>query len=328
MRADALGVGIDVGGTKSLGVVVDASGSVLAESRVPTPDGADELLAMLEAVIGELTELAGDVAGVGVGVPGIVVADGRRRYAPNLVGADELPVRELLAERVDVPVVVANDTDCAVWAEHSLGAAQGHSEAVLVTLGTGIGSGIIAQGGLQLGANGFAGELGHHIVQPAGRLCSCGRRGCWETVASATALARMAAEAVEGGVTGALHSLAGGDPSSLRGEQVTKAAREGDEGALAVIDEFTRWVGIGLANCVDLLDPSLILVGGGLVAEQELLLPRIRRHCRDHLFAAEHRPEVAIEPAGLGERAGALGAAVLGRDSSARTRTGLASPLR
>lgn len=323
-----LGVGIDVGGTKSLGVVVDGEGSVLAESRVPTPDGATELLAMLDAVVGELTELAGDVAGVGVGVPGIVDADGRLRYAPNLVGVEELPVRDLLADGFAVPVVVANDTDCAAWAERTLGGAQGHDEAVLVTLGTGIGTGIIAGGRIHLGANGFAGELGHHIVVPDGLVCSCGRRGCWETVASATALARLAAEAVERGATGPLAALAGDDPSSLRGEQVTRAARDGDDAAVAVIEEFSRWVGIGLANCVDLLDPSLILVGGGLVAEHELLLPRIRGHCVDHLFAAGHRPEVAIEPAGLGERAGALGAAVLGRDAAQRTRTGAVSPLR
>ncbi len=314
-----LGVGIDVGGTKSLGVLVDADGEVLAESRVPTPDGADELLDMIDAVVAELTELAGEVTGIGVGVPGIVDAEGRLRYAPNLVGADELPVRDLLRLRFDAPIVVANDTDCAAWAEHTLGAAVGHDEAVLVTLGTGIGTGIIADGRIQLGAHGFAGELGHHVVDPDGVRCSCGNRGCWETRASATGLARLAVAAVEGGRGGALKGLVSHDPSSLRGEHVTRAARDGDETAIEIIDEFVGWVALGLANCAAILDPSLILVGGGLVAEHELLLDPIRARFDELVFAGGHRPQVAIEPAGLGERAGALGAAVLGRDAAGAT---------
>ncbi|MEM8905942.1 MAG: ROK family protein [Actinomycetota bacterium] len=314
-----LGVGVDVGGTKSLGVLVDEHGEVLAESRVPTPDGAAELLDTIAAVVAELTELAGEVDGIGVGVHGIVDADGRLRYAPNLVGADELPVRDLLAVRFAGPIVVANDTDCAAWAERTLGAAQGHDEAVLVTLGTGIGTGIIADGRIQLGAHGFAGELGHHVVDPAGVLCSCGNRGCWETVASATGLARLAVAAVQRSGRGALSSIIADDPAALRGEHVTKAARDGDEVALAVIDEFVGWVALGLANCVAILDPSLILVGGGLVAEQALLLDPIRSRVDEMIFANGHRPRVRIEPAGLGERAGALGAAVLGRDGADAT---------
>lgn len=314
-----VGVGVDVGGTKSLGVLVDEHGEVLAESRVPTPDGAQELLDTIAAVVAELTELAGGVVGVGVGVPGIVDADGRLRYAPNLVGADELPVRELLRDRFDVPIVVANDTDCAAWAEHTLGAAQGHDEAVLVTLGTGIGTGIIADGRIQLGAHGFAGELGHHVVDAGGVRCSCGNRGCWETVASATGLARLAIATVERGRGGALKTIVTRDPTALRGEHVTRAAREGDETAIGIIGEFVGWVALGLANGAAILDPSLILVGGGLVAEHELLLDPIRARFAEMVFAGGHRPRVAIEPAGLGERAGALGAAVLGRDAADAT---------
>ncbi|MEO1062208.1 MAG: ROK family protein [Actinomycetota bacterium] len=323
-----LGVGVDIGGTKSLGVLVDDQGEVLAESRVPTPDGASELLDMVAAVVAELTELAGAVDGVGVGVPGIVDAEGRLRYAPNLVGADELAVRELLQLRFDVPIVVANDTDCAAWAEHTLGAARGHGEAMLVTLGTGIGTSIIVDGRVQLGANGFAGELGHHVVDPVGVECSCGNRGCWETKASATGLARLAVETIGRGRGGVLKSLVADDPSSLRGEHVTRAAREGDQTAIEIIDEFAGWVALGLANGVAILDPSLIVVGGGLVAEHELLLDPVRSRFDGMIFANGHRPQVTIVPAALGERAGALGAAVLARDAGQATHSEAQGALR
>ncbi len=307
-----LGIGIDVGGTKCLGVLIDAGGDVLAESRVPTPEGAAELIDTIVAVAAELAGLAGGFTSVGVGVPGLVTAEGILRFAANLVGVSDLPVGDLLVERLGRSVVVDNDANCAVWAERAFGAMRGHDDGILITLGTGIGTGIVAGGRLWRGAHGFAGELGHLIVDPSGDECTCGRRGCWETMASGRGLAALARRAIAVGVGGNILSVAGGDLDTVRGEHVTRAAQQGDVEAKEIIDAYARWVALGIANGVAVLDPEILLIGGGLVAEHELLLDPIRGHLDELVFAAGHRPRVPVEPTALGERAGAIGAALLG----------------
>jgi glucokinase len=253
----------------------------------------------------------GPVAGVGVGIPGLVDRHGTVHVGPNLPGVHELAVAEQLHDRLGVAVEVDNDATCAAWAEDRVGVAAGASDLVLVTLGTGIGGGIVAGGVLQRGANGFAGEPGHMVVDPNGPACPCGRRGCWERYASGSGLSRMAREAAEAGRANRVVELAGGDPDDVRGEHVTRAASDGDEGALAVMDDLGWWTALGIANLVDLLDPQIVVVGGGLVEAGDLLLEPTRRWYRDLVLGFDHRPPVRIEPAALGERAGAIGAALL-----------------
>lgn len=306
-------IGIDVGGTKVLGVVADAAGTVLAEHRVPTPHGGDAVVDAMVAVIGELRG-GHDASAIGAGVPGLVNRDGVLRFAPNLPGVLELPVGALLASATGLPVRVDNDNTCALWGEHLLGAARDVSDVVLVGLGTGIGGGLLLDGRLVRGAHGFAGEIGHMVVARGGIECVCGRRGCWERYASGSALGRMGRESAATRIV----ELAGGDVEQVLGEHVTIAAIEGDADALAVFDEFADWFAVGLVNLVHVLDVERCVIAGGVVEAGEVLIDAVRRAFAARIVAPEHRPAVDIVGAELGERAGAIGAALLAGSSDSR----------
>jgi glucokinase len=308
-----LSFGLDIGGTKILGVVLDQEDPrrVLAERRVPTPAGADELLAALVESVTALTGSVGRPASVGVGIPGLVDHQGVLHFGPHLPGIIDFPIADRLAEAVGVAVVADNDANCAALAEQRVGAAFGVDDALVVTFGTGIGAGVVVGGRLLEGAAGFAGEVGHMVVEAAGPPCPCGRRGCWERFASGTGLSRLARDAALAGQMELVVEMAGGDPEEVRGEHVTDAARQGDPGALDVLAEFAEWVARGLANLANVLDPGVIVLGGGVVGAADLLLDRVRETFSERLMASERRPVIPIVPAALGARAGAIGAALL-----------------
>jgi glucokinase len=304
--------GVDLGGTKCLGVLIGDGGEVLAEHRVSTPSGS---AAILDALVGVIVAL-GSPARVGVGLPGLVTTEGVLRFAPNLPGALEVPVvAELQARLPGTAVVADNDATCAGWAETQVGAARGSQNAILVTVGTGIGGGLMTEGRVLRGSQGFAGEIGHMVIDPHGPPCVCGRQGCWEALASGRGLGRLGREAAHAGRAPRLVALAGGDPESVRGEHVTQAAREGDPGATAVMDDLAAWLAVGMANLTLALDPDMFVVGGGLVEAGEVMLRPLRAAFSDQLAGATHRAEVPIVPAQLGERAGAIGAALLATEA-------------
>ena len=311
-----LSVGVDLGGTKCLGVVVDDGGAIVDELRVPTPRGSDAIVEVITDVATQLMARHRDVAGVGVGVPGLVDAAGKLRFAPNLPGVVDLPLAVPLADALGVPVVVENDASCAGWGEREAGAGRGRDHVLLVTLGTGIGGGIILGGRLFRGHNGFAGEIGHMVVDPHGPPCVCGQRGCWERFASGSGLGRLAREAAAGGRADRIVARAGGDPEAVKGEHVTTAAGEGDDEALAVMADFGWWVALGLANLANAFDPELFVLGGGLVGAGEVLLAPVRKAFGELLDGADHRPDIGIVAAELGEHAGAIGAGLLARRST------------
>ncbi len=279
--------GIDVGGTKFLGVVLDERGEVVAERRRATPHGGVDIVQALADFARQL----GPYDTLGVGVPGLVTRSGVLRAAPNLVGTSEVAVGPLLAGMLGHPVAVDNDATCAILSEWQHGAAKGFDDVVLVTLGTGIGGGLVMGGALQRGANGFAGEIGHMVVQPDGPFCVCGRRGCWERFASGRGL----------------QMLAGG----RQGEEVVAAARTGDRESLVIIDTFAHWVALGLVNLTNILDPACIVLAGGLATAPDIFLPPITREFGALLYSPENRPTPVLAFAELGERAGAIGAALL-----------------
>ena len=257
------------------------------------------------------------VTTVGVGVPGLVDNDGVLRFAPNLPGVIDLRVKDELERHFPgVDVGVENDATCAAWGERMLGAARGSDHVVLVTLGTGIGGGFVSNGRLLRGAHGFAGEVGHMVVDPNGPPCRCGKRGCWERFASGTGLAMLAREAANAGQATRMVELAGGDAEAVRGEHVTTAAAEGDQQAQAVLRRFGWWLALGLANLANALDPDTFVVGGGLIEAGDVVLEPTRQAFLDLVEAAEHRPPIAIVAAELGERAGAIGAATLEKSRS------------
>jgi len=304
--------GVDIGGTKILGVVVDPTDptTVLVEHRVPTPDGAEAVLDAIAAVVKELAQEQ-PVTSVGVGIAGLVNRDGMLRIGPNLPNMHDVSVGTELTNRLDLPVRVDNDATCAAWGEHKAGAARGFADAVCVALGTGIGAGIVAGGELERGTHGFAGEAGHMVVDPAGPLCPCGRRGCWERMASGSGLGRLARDAAEAGRLDRSLALAGGDVMAVRGEHVAQAASEADQQALDLLRSFAWWVAVGIANLVTILDPGVVVIGGGLIEIGEPLLGPVRDHYHGLVMAPEERSDVAIVAAELGERAAAIGAALL-----------------
>ncbi len=312
-------IGADVGGTKLLVVAVDhASGVALGTLRRPTPRGPEALLdgtaAAVDALAADLG-LDADVP-VGVGIAGLVDHRGVLRQGPNQPGITELDVLGGLRTRLRRPVVVDNDAHCAVRAELDSGAASGAADVVLVTLGTGIGAALVVGGQVVRGANGMAGEPGHTVVDPSGPPCPCGRRGCWERYASGAGLARMARDAAEAGRLDGVLERVGGDPGVIRGEDVVASARDGDEGALAVLGDLAWWTALGVANLVAVLDPERVVLGGGLIDDADLWLEEVRRLVPRLLVASSHRTLPQIEPAAHGAAAAARGAALLARDGT------------
>jgi glucokinase len=282
-------VGIDVGGTKCFGVLVDENGQVVRDVRYPTPP-ADELIDLLQSMF---IELDGS-ASLGIGVPGLITTDGVIKASPNMRGAKNVPVGPELRSRLGVAVHVENDATMAAYGEWKIGAARGAQNAVMVTLGTGIGGGIVMGGELHRGANGFTGEIGHMVVQRDGVECVCGRRGCWERYASGSAL----------------KMLSGG----MSGEEVFAAYARGDAHVQKVVAEFADWIAVGLANMTNICDPEIIVVGGGVVQSFGDVIDSVRASFVAALYSSELRAHPRLEIATLGERAGAIGCALIGAE--------------
>jgi glucokinase len=303
-------VGIDVGGTKIAAARITMEGAVEATTVAPTPArDRDQALAAIEAAASAVID--DDVVAIGVGMAGLVdVRSGVLLSAPNLVWRN-LSVSEGLGMKFELPVTVDNDATAAAWAESRLGASRGYEDSLFVGVGTGIGGGIVAGGALLRGAHGLAGEIGHIIVEPGGPLCGCGNRGCWEQVAGGSAIARAGRRAVTDEPGSTIARLAGGDPRRATGELVTEAARGGDAAALVIVTTVARRIGEGIAGLVNVLDPEIVVVGGGVGESEDLLMGPLRDAYLASVEGVDVRPEVAIVPALLGNDAGAIGAALL-----------------
>ncbi len=321
-RWDPLTVGIDIGGTKVLGGVVDSGGRVLARLRAATPGHSPrEVEDTIVAVVRELAQ-EHDVAAVGIGAAGFVdAARSRVTFSPHLAWRDE-PLRDALLERIGLPVVVDNDANTAALAECRFGAGLGHRQVLCLTLGTGIGGALVFDNRVFRGANGMAGEFGHLQVVPDGHRCECGNRGCWEQYASGNALVRDARELLLAGspVAHRLRDLVDGDPARLTGPLVTQAAQEGDALAVELFHEIGTWLGVGLAGMAAAIDPSCIIVGGGVSEAGDLLLDPARASFARTLVGRGYRPEPPIVRAALGPDAGFVGAADMARSAARRSR--------
>jgi glucokinase len=256
-----------------------------------------------------------DIAAVGIGAAGFV--DSSRStvlFAPNLAWRDE-PLRADLEKRIGLPVVVENDANAAAWGEFTYGAGEDVADSLLVTLGTGVGGGIVLNGELHRGAFGVAAEIGHMRVVPDGRLCGCGNRGCWEQYASGTALVRDTRDQARQGslIARTLVDRAGGDLERITGPLITEAARDGDAFAQEQLASLGRWVGEGIASLTAVLDPAVVVLGGGVSEAGDLLLEPVRSHFRANLTGRSYRPALEIRAARLGNKAGMIGAADLAR---------------
>ncbi len=312
----ALAIGIDVGGTKVAAGVVGADGALIEVLRHPTPDTeARAVAAVVVDLVTQLRERHPAVATVGIGAAGWIDRQRSKVYfAPNVPWRDE-PLRADLAARIDLPIVVENDGNATAWAEHRFGAGRGSADLICVTIGTGIGGGMVAGGALYRGAFGIAGEFGHMTLVPGGHRCGCGNRGCWEQYCSGRALVREARDiAATDPVRGRrLLQLAHGRVEDIDGPTVTEAAREGDAAAVESFAAVGDWLGRGLANVAAALDPGRFVIGGGVSEAGELLLGPAREAYHRTLPGRGFRPEAELVRAVLGAEAGIVGAADLSR---------------
>jgi len=308
-------IGVDVGGTKIAAGVVDEKGVIVEMLRRPTPAAnASRTVELISEAVRELMSRH-EVEAVGIGAAGFV-EESRSSvvFAPNLAWRNE-PVARHVEDRTGLPVIVENDANAAAWAETKLGAARGHDHVVMITIGTGIGGGLVLNGELYRGRWGMAGEPGHYRVVPDGRLCGCGNRGCWEQYASGSALVAEARDFARRspGAAVRLLQLAGGTPEGITGPDVTVAAREGDAAALRCFGIISRWLGEGLADMAAILDPGCFVLGGGVSEAGDLLLGQTRAAFENGLTGRQYRPPAAVVLAELGPEAGMIGAADLAR---------------
>jgi glucokinase len=310
-----LACGIDVGGTKIAGGVVDENGTILEELQVVSP--ATDVPAIEAAIERLVTELRTrhPIDAVGVGAAGYI--DKARAvvlFAPNLAWRD-LDLKSDLERSLGLPVVVENDANAAAWGEFQFGAGHDVDDLLLVTVGTGVGGGVVVDGTLYRGAFGVGAEIGHMRVVPDGLRCGCGNRGCLEMYASGSALVREARAAAHAGslLAADVVALAGGDPDAITGPLITEAARQGDAFAIEQLAGLGRWLGEGIASLAAVLDPAVVVVGGGVSAADELLLGPTRAAFAAQLIGRGHRPMLEIRKARLGNRAGLIGAADLTR---------------
>jgi glucokinase len=300
-------VGVDVGGTKLLALAVDADGEVVGRQRLTTPRADAD--ALVEALVEAASELASGVP-VGVGVAGIVTREGDLRYAPNLQLQD-VALGRRLEDELGVRAAVRNDVTVALHGEWQVGAGRGSDDVVMVTLGTGVGGAVVADGRLIEGAHGLGGEIGHIPVRDGGRPCPCGNRGCLEAYASGTAVAALARERLEDGDEhSALREL-----DEIDGKAVTLAAIDDDPLALEVLRESGYWLGVGLVALVNIFDPEVVLIGGGAATlSAPIVLPEAEGIVAERILGADHRDPPPVRRAALGDDAGAIGAALLARD--------------
>jgi glucokinase len=311
-------VGIDIGGTKIAGALVDENGKIARELRVSSP--IEDSSQMVEAISSVINELTADhqVVGIGVAAAGFLSVDREVMFhSPNIAAWRNEPLKSRIQEKTPYPVLLENDANAAGWAEFRFGAGQDVQSMIMLTIGTGVGGAVISDGRLLKGGFGVGGELGHVLAIPGGRNCGCGLKGCLEPYASGTALLSAARDlAKSGDPRGKRLRELGSENAVLNGEHVYQAIMEDDEGALAIISELGEHLGVAIGSIfVPVLDPELAVIGGGVSAVGERLLEPIRAGYAKSMPARGYRPELKIVKAQFMNQAGLIGAADLARQS-------------
>lgn len=308
--------GVDLGGTKVYTALAAPDGKVLAETKIPTgaEQGLQHVVNRMVESVEQVLEAARipqkQLGALAVGAPGPLDSDsGIIHQAPNLKWRN-VPIKQILEQRLSIPVLLDNDANLAALGEYAYGAGQGEVNMVYITVSTGVGGALIIDGRLFRGSSGGAGEIGHMTLLPDGPLCGCGNRGCLETLASGTAMAREARELVARGGGKRIIEKAGGEPGRIDSATIAAAAKAGDAEASAIINRAAGYLGIGVANVLNLLNPSLVILGGGVMEIGEPVWEGVRREVQARALEAA-RAGVKIVPARLGGRAGVMGAVAL-----------------
>ncbi|MCM1114675.1 MAG: ROK family protein [Clostridium sp.] len=311
-------IGVDLGGTNIVASVVNDSYSILATSKTKTnaPRSAEEIFDDIAMVVDEAIAKAGiskaEIDSLGLGTPGTVNGEGIIEFANNL-GFNNVPAKQMLIEKTGIEkVYIENDANCAALGEAYAGVGNGAKNFVAVTLGTGVGSGVIVDGKIVNGVNYAGGECGHMVIVVDGDQCSCGRKGCWEAYASATALIRQTKMAMEEYPDSYMHQLAKAE-GAVSGRTAFDAMRKGDIAGIKVVEQYIKYVSCGLINLVNALQPEIICVGGGICNEGETLMAPLRRYVQAERYSIHSKIQTKIVRAELGNDAGVIGAAILGK---------------
>lgn len=308
-------LGIDLGGINIAAAVVDEEGNILSRGRVSTPRGAEAVAAAMAEAARQAVENASltmdDIDSVGVGSPGTI--DPERGVVEHWSNLDfhHVPLAAMVAERLGRPVLLENDANAAALGEYAAGAGRGNSSMIAVTLGTGVGGGAVLDGKLYTGFNYAGMEVGHFVIEYGGRLCTCGRRGCFETYASATAIIRQAKERMEGNRESLLWRLAGEDIDRVEARTVFEAAAQGDLLARELVEEYESYLACGIANLINIFQPEILCIGGGVAGAGEKLLTPVRAILEREDYARNNRQRTKLMLAQLGNDAGIIGAALL-----------------
>ena len=311
-------IGIDLGGTNTAAALVDDEGKITERVSIPTDirGGATGVINGLLAACGDLLCVTGEKPrSVGIGIPGTINSEtGEVVFTPNLPLAG-VNIKNKIREKYDFPVYIGNDANCAALGESVAGGMKGARNAVLITLGTGLGGGLISNGRLHTGLSGAAGELGHMVIIAGGRKCGCGRSGCWETYSSATGLYRTAREFMEKHSDSRLWELCGGNPDRVDGRMVFGAFRDGDRAACLIVERYIEHLAVGMVSVINILDPDIFCIGGGISGAWDCLHDPLQATVNAEKcgFFSPSAPQTQIVKATLGNDAGIIGAAMLGR---------------
>lgn len=311
-------LGVDLGGTNIAAGIVDKNHKLIVKTSRKThvPCSDYEICAQLAGAAEETLEKAGltsdDIAYIGIGSPGTVNRDtGIIEYSNNLKFKN-LPLQKLLEDRLCMKVILENDANAAAYGEYKAGALRGAKSAVAITIGTGIGGGVIIDGKILAGSNFAGGELGHVVIEAKGRMCTCGRRGCWEAYSSATGLILTTREAMEKDPSSALWAIARGDLNNVDGRTAFRAMREGDAAGKAVVGEYISYLACGVTNCINIFQPDILCIGGGVSNEGDPLMLPLKELVAKEVYSKYSTKQTVICRAELGNDAGIVGAALLG----------------
>jgi glucokinase len=312
-------IGIDLGGTNIAVGLVDEEGKIIHKDSVPTlnereyPEIIKDMAMLSLKVIEDSGVSLKEVKSIGIGSPGTPNSEeGILVYANNLKFRN-VPMRAEIQKYIDLPVYLDNDANVAALAESVAGACKGARHSVTITLGTGVGTGVVIDGKVYSGFNNAAAEMGHMVIVVDGEQCTCGRKGCWEAYASATALIRQTKKAAVANPDSLINKLVDGDLSKINAKVPFDAARQGDRVGLQIVEEYMKYLAEGLANVINIFQPEIIAIGGGISKEGEYLLAPLRKLVSERIYTVEGVPQTRIVAAQLGNDAGIVGAAMLGK---------------
>lgn len=312
-------IGVDLGGTNIAAGIVDDNGKILHKDSLPTGRNrgsqaiVNDICLIIEKILADANISKDQIHSVGVGSPGSLDRDQGVIIANFNLGFRYVKIREAIQKVINVPVFVENDANCAAIAESVAGSAKGAEHAIIVTIGTGIGGGIIINNKLYTGVNGAAGELGHVVIQINGEACTCGRKGCWEAYSAAPALIRQTKAIIEGYPSSKVWEMIDGDINKVDGKVAFDAAKLGDEAGLKIVDNYIDLFAEALSNMVNIFQPEVIAIGGGVSKEGEYLLAPLREKMKDRTFFIGDLQSTRIVEAQMGNDAGIVGAALISK---------------